>query len=338
MREGTLQMKSRFIAGLVFAGSISAGASAVSAAEKMHLALDFLPGPGYSAYFFGVQSGIYAKHGIELRITKGLGSGDTLMKLAGGAVDVGLADVSALFTARAQQKLPVKMIATVQSESPHSLFVMTDSGITNFVGLENKKIGITPGNSHKLYFPEIAKRAGTDPSKIRWVTVDAASMGPLLISGQIDAAPYYASHYYFINKQAKKAGKEIRVLPFSDVGFSIYSNAVHASEKMIKERPDSLRAFVAATLEAWKGARDNPEAACKATVAMNPEVVLEDCLGTFGLVLKYVFNDVATKDGLGAINEQRLKDTYAIVAKAQELDPNANPSDAVDTRFLPAKK
>ncbi len=331
-------MTSKFITGMLVAGMIGAGTVSAAAAEKMHLALDFLPGPGYSAYFFGVQSGIYEKHGIELRITKGLGSGDTLMKLAGGAADVGLADASALFTARAQQKLPVKMIATVQSTSPHSLFVMTDSGITNFSGLENKKIGITPGNSHKLYFPEIAKRSGTDADKIRWVTVDAASMGPLLISGQIDAAPFYASHYYFINKQAKKVGKEIRVLPFSDVGFSIYSNAVHASEKMIKDRPEMLRAFVAATLEAWHGAQKDPEAACKATVKMNPEVILEDCLGTFSLVLKYVFNDVAAKDGLGAINDARLKETYAIVAKAQELDPNANPSDAVDTSFLPTKK
>src|SRR3546814_18356612 len=103
-----------------------------------------------------------------------------------------MADISAVISARQRNNTPVKSIATVFTHSPHSLFVLKDSGITNFTGLEGKKIAVSAGNSHKLYFPFVAAKAHTDPSKIHWVTVDGSSMAPLLITGKVDAAPFYA--------------------------------------------------------------------------------------------------------------------------------------------------
>ena len=70
-----------------------------------------------------------------------------------------------MLTARARQNVPVKMIAALYTQSPHSLFVLKSSGITNFKGLERKKISITPGNSHKFYFPKVAEKSGTDPTR-----------------------------------------------------------------------------------------------------------------------------------------------------------------------------
>ena len=128
-------------------------------------------------YYGGWQKGIFAEEGIDITITRGYGSGDTLTKLAGGAFDFGVADVASVLTARARQNVPVKTIAALYNQSPHSLFVLKSSGITNFKGLENKKISITPGNSHKFYFPKVAEKSGTDPNKIVWVNMDAARDG-----------------------------------------------------------------------------------------------------------------------------------------------------------------
>ena len=50
-----------------------------------------------------------------------------------------------------------------------------------------EKIGITPGNAHRVYFPKIAERSGTDPSKIVWVNMDGAAMAAQLIARNIDA-------------------------------------------------------------------------------------------------------------------------------------------------------
>ena len=161
---------------------IAAAAMALGAAtpalaqDKVRFQTDWIPSGEHAMYYGGWQKGIFASEGIDITITRGYGSGDTVTKLAGGGFDFGVADMAAVMTARARQNVPVKTIAVIYSQSPHSLFVLKSSGITNFKGLEGKKIGITPGNSHKFYFPKVAERAGTDPSKITWVNMDGAAM------------------------------------------------------------------------------------------------------------------------------------------------------------------
>ena len=113
------------------------------AADKVRFQTDWLPSGEHAMYYGGWQKGIFADEGIDITITRGYGSGDTLTKLAGGAFDFGVADVATVLTARARQNVPVKTIATLYSQSPHSLFVLKSSGITGFKGLEGKKISIT---------------------------------------------------------------------------------------------------------------------------------------------------------------------------------------------------
>ncbi|MGO4665307.1 ABC transporter substrate-binding protein [Bosea sp. 2YAB26] len=312
--------------------------SAARAAENVHLMLDWIPTGDYAPYYAGIASGIYQRNGIELRISKGNGSGDTLSKVAGGAADIGMADISALFTARQRSSVPLKMIGAVYAHSPHSLFVRKDSGITTFTGLEGKKIGITPGNSHRLYFPAVAAAAKTDPNKIEWVTVDGSAMGPLLISGKVDAIPSYSTNFYYQNKQAQRAGKELAFLPFVEAGFAIYSLAFHTTEASAKNRPEMLKSFMKATTESWEAARDNPQATCEAHVKAIPQVDLDDCLGSLKATLGFIFTDHAKEAGVGGITTERLNKTYEVVAQSQNLDPKLDPATAVDMSFLPPKK
>ncbi|MEN5082925.1 ABC transporter substrate-binding protein [Bosea sp. TWI1241] len=316
--------------------ALGAATGAARAAENVHLMLDWIPTGDYAPYYAGIASGIYQRNGITLRISRGNGSGDTLSKVAGGAADIGMADISALFTARQRSSVPLKMIGAVYAHSPHSLFVRKDSGITNFSGLEGKKIGITPGNSHRLYFPAVAAAAKTDPNKIEWVTVDGSAMGPLLIAGKVDAIPSYSTNFYYQNKQAQKAGKELAYLPFVEAGFAIYSLAFHTTEGTIAKRPEMLRGFMKATREAWEAARDNPQATCEAHVKANQQVDLDDCLGSLKATLGFIFTDHAKQAGTGGITAERLAKTYEVVAQAQGLDPKVDPQTAVDMSFLPA--
>jgi NitT/TauT family transport system substrate-binding protein len=215
--------------------------------------------------------------------------------------------------------------------------VLKSSSITNFKGLEGKKIGITPGNAHRVYFPKIAERSGTDPSKIVWVNMDGAAMAAQLIAKNIDAAPFFAIHHYYQNKAAKKAGEEIVALPFVQVGFAIYSASLIASDKTIAEKPELVRKFVRAAKKSFEWARDNPQEACKLHVQKVPEVELDDCMGSLKATLTYVFNDHEKKFGWGATSPERLAATWVNVADAQELDKKWDPNQAFDTRFLPAK-
>ena len=296
-------------------------AASAQANDKIHLQTDWIPSGEHAPYYGAWEKGIFAEHGFDITITRGYGSGDTVVKLAAGSFDFGVADIGALMTARAKENVPVRAISTLYTHSPHSLFVLESSGITDFSDLEGKRIGITPGNSHRVYFPSIAEASGTDPDKIRWVNMDGGAMATQLIAGNIDAAPFFSIHHYFQNKAAEAAGEKINVLPFVEVGFAIYSASLIASDSMIEEQPELVERFVAAVHAAFEWARDNPAEACELHVKRVPEVQFDDCMGSLAATLGFVFNDHSSEFGLGGVSPERAEKTWRVVADAQELDP-----------------
>ena len=95
--------------------------------DKVRFQTDWIPSGEHAMYYGGWQKGIFAAEGIDVTITRGYGSGDTVTKLAANAFDFGVADMAAVMTARARQNVPVKTIAVVYTQSPHSLFVLKSS-------------------------------------------------------------------------------------------------------------------------------------------------------------------------------------------------------------------
>ena len=322
----------RLIAGLFAAGLLAAPARAE---DKVAFLMDWIPTGEHAAYYSGWQRGTFAKHGIDVTITRGYGSGDTVTKVAAGSAQFGVADIAAVLTARMRADVPVKSIMSIYTFSPHSLFVLQSSGITGFKGLEGKKISITPGNSHKFYFPEVARRAGTDPDRITWVNTDASAMAALLISKRVDAAPFYAIHEYYINKAAEKAGEHIVSLPFVKTGFTIYAATIMTTDAMLQKNPDLVKRFSAAVEESMAWAKDNQTEACKLHIQRNPEVELDDCEHSLARVIEYAFNPIQQKAGTGKFDAEELAFTWKVVAESQNLDVKKDFMKAVDTSHLP---
>ena len=109
------------------------------ALDKVHLQTDWIPSGEHAMYFGGWQKGFWKDEGIDIKVTRGYGSGDTVTKIATGAADFGVADIGALLTAKARTKVPVKTIMQLYTHSPHSLFVLKSSGITNFKGIRRQE-------------------------------------------------------------------------------------------------------------------------------------------------------------------------------------------------------
>lgn len=320
-----------------FMGAVLGALMALPAAaqDRALLQLDWIPSGEHAAYYAGAARGFWRDQGIELSITRGYGSGDTVTKVAAGAAQFGVADIGAVLAARARQNVPVRSISGVYTHSPHSLFVLRSSGITTFRGLEGRRISITPGNSHRLYFPEVARRAGTDPERITWVNTDASAMAALLISRRVDAAPFFSIHHYYQNKAARRAGEEIIVLPFVETGFAIYSTSLFATDDMIARNPDLVRRFLAGAHRSFQWANENQAEACRLHIARNREVEQDDCEGSLRATMGFVFNEHQRAVGLGRYAPDRLAFTWRTVAESLQLDPAWDPTQAVNTALLP---
>jgi NitT/TauT family transport system substrate-binding protein len=326
-------MRSGIVAGLLaLATSVMQPAQAQ---DRVLLLLDWIPTGEHAAYYAGAQRGFWRENGIDLSIARGYGSGDTVNKVAAGAATFGVADLGAVLTARARQNVPVRSISAVYTHSPHSLFVLRSSGITTFQGLEGRRIAITPGNSHRLYFPEVARRAGTNPDRIVWVNTDASAMAAMLISRRVDAAPFYSLHHFYQNKAAQRAGEEIVVLPFVETGFAIYAASLMTTDETIERNPDLVRRFLRGAQRSFEWSNTNQAEACRLHVTRNAEVAQDDCEGSLRATMTFVFNDHQRQTGLGRFAPDRVAFTWRVVAESQQLDPSWNPAQAINTTLLP---
>jgi NitT/TauT family transport system substrate-binding protein len=320
--------------GLIFAITVGVSAPAV-AQDKIDFQLSWIPTGQFAAYFAGIANGFYKDEGIDLSILRGPSSGEAVRRVASGAALVGDGDISAIMAGRTREQLNVKCVQSVYTQSPHSLFVLEGSGIGGIKDLEGKSVGTTAGNSHQVYFPLLARMNGVDAAKVKFVTADPTAMGALLLNGQVDAVTQFSINYYFQNQHAERVGKKIKVLPYADYGFKIYSICIHTRDDVIAKRPELVSRFLKATKRSFEWTRDNPEKAAELHQKANPEAEVAGSLGEIRVVLSLVFNQDSERAGYGKFDPDRLQSTWKIVAESQQLDPSLDPNQFVDTRFLP---
>src|SRR5262245_7980581 len=261
------------------------------------LILDFVPTGEYIPHYTALEKGWYRDEGLDVKILRGQGSGDTIKRIAAGQGEVGIADMSALIAARANTDVKVKAIALWYRRPPHGVFVRSDSPIKTPKELEGKKLSISPGNSHQILWPVFEKLSGLKPNSVTWVTMDAASMPPSLIKGAVDATPFFVVHEARIRNVAKQQNADIRVLTaWADLGLDLASTSLVAREETIAKDPEGLKAFLRATLKgAEYGFRDKHyDEGVGYVVKYHPEVDPGGAVGAAQVATRFVFASEVT--------------------------------------------
>ena len=86
-------------------------------------------------------------------------------------------------------------------------------------------------------------------SKIRVTNIDPAGSPPALITGQVPAIAGYAQGY--VPSVEIRGNKKARILWYADCGVTAVSNGIIVHADLIKEDPELIRSFVAASLKGF---------------------------------------------------------------------------------------
>jgi NitT/TauT family transport system substrate-binding protein len=307
------------------------------------LILDFVPTGEYVPHYTALEKGYYRDEGLDVKILRGQGSGDTVKRIAAGQGEVGIADISALIAARANTDVAVKAIALWYRRPPHGVFVRGDSPIKTSKELEGKKLAISPGNSHQILWPVFEKLSGLKPGSVTWVTMDAASMPPALIRSAVDAVPFFVVHEARIRKIAKQQNADIRVLAaWADLGFDVASTSLVAREETIAKDPEGLKAFLRATLRGADYAfrQKHFDEGVGYVVKSHPEVDPEGAVGAAQVGARFVYASEVTsgKMAVGQFDPAQLEKTRDLYTQYLELKRKVGLEEIYTNDLLPAKK
>jgi NitT/TauT family transport system substrate-binding protein len=260
----------RIVTGTLIASTILLRAGASRALDNVTLITDFGYSGRHAFSFVALDRGYYRDVGLEVKIVRGQGAVDAIRQIGTGNAMFGFADAGTLILARANDQIPVKLVAIVYRKPPQAIFCREDSGLREPKDLEGNAIAEPAGGAVKALFPVFAKAAGIDARTVRWVVASSESLPVLLATNKVPCVSQFTIGEALLRSQYGPA-KLVR-FAYSDAGLSYYGNGIVATAATIASKPDLVRRFVEATVRGMKDAFADPAAAGAIMHKIVPEV------------------------------------------------------------------
>jgi NitT/TauT family transport system substrate-binding protein len=315
---------------MALAGGLALDASA---ADKVTFGLDWQVLGRHAGYVVAHEKGFYKDEGLDVDVQRGYGSADAVKRVAAGTVTFSVGDTGSLVIARTEG-IKAKVVSMVYGKAPYALWLRKDAGVSKPADLEGKTLGGSAGSAVRVLFPAFAKMAGFDASKVKWQTLDAASLYPTLFSKRIDGMVDFTPGWPTTAKRAAEAKVELQKMFYVDSGFAIYSNGLLAREDMIKDKPDLVRRFVRATMKGLDTAFKNPADAAKILKKRYPELDEETVRGEIEIVRDLAWTEEAKANGLGFMAADKMKLTRDVIVEAYGLKADVPVDDLYTNMFV----
>jgi NitT/TauT family transport system substrate-binding protein len=340
-RRASGRISAWLAAGLVGGATLMGAAPVAAQMTPVKFQLDWrFEGPA-ALFLLPEAKGYFKAEKLDVTIDSGNGSGNAVNRVASGAYDIGFADLAALMEFWGNNaNIPTKPVAVmmVYNNTPAAVFALKKSGIKSPADLVGKKLGAPVFDAGRKAFPIFAAANGLDQGKINWVSMDPPLRETMLARGDVDAITgFYFTSLLNLNARGVK-DEDIVILPYPQYGVTHYGNVIIASEKLIKEKPEVISAFLRAFTKGVKDVLADPDAAVKFVKARDP--IIDEKLELRRLKLA-IQGSIATADakaeGFGEIREPRLALMASQVNDAFALKERLDPARIFNSSFLPPK-
>lgn len=256
-----------FVLSTLTAAALALSPLAARAAEEVTYlfpAPDFLP--AFAPFQLAKAKGYFTDAGLDVTFHVGKGGADVATQVALGNADLGggIGDTPIIVRANG---LDIRGVALLGGRGLTQIVWRKDSGITGPRDLKGKSVGVMSFQD-TTYYNLLGVLAAEGIAK---GDVDIQAVGPggiiqLSIAGKLDAfsgVPEWTA-------AVRGAGVDLGEVPVDSI-FPAMAQAILASDKTVKERPEVIKAFVGAVLHAIRDINADPAQAAKDYVAAVPQ-------------------------------------------------------------------
>ena len=209
---------------------------------RIRLPMGYIPNIQFAPFYVAIEKGYFRDAGLEIEFDYKFET-DGVALVGAGELPFAIASGEQVLLARAQG-LPIVYVAAWYQQYPVSVVAKSELGILIPQDLKGRKIGL-PGlfGANYVGLRALLHEAGLEESD---VTLDAVGFNQveLMAAGQQDIVVGYAANEPIQLRAQGIPVTEIRVADYVQLA----SNGLLASEKVIAEEPELVRAFVGAFL------------------------------------------------------------------------------------------
>ncbi|KXX66251.1 diguanylate cyclase [Marichromatium gracile] len=202
----------------------------------------------FAGYYMAEHLGFYRERGIEVRFREGGPETDVVTAVVSGEADFGVAASDLLLAA---QYAPVVALAPIFQHSPYVL--LTLDGTADLATLAGEPVMLDRGAAE---IRALLLKIGI-PSEALTIRGYQDGVAALLAGDVAAIAAYSTTEPYWL----RRAGAAPRMFSARDHGIDLYGDMLFTSKALLRDHPDLVRDFVAASLAGWKAALRDPEQA-----------------------------------------------------------------------------
>src|SRR5947209_9221406 len=245
---------------------VSLSSDPASAAEKITYLLPAPPSlPAFAPWVLAKHLGYYTDAGYDVEFVVARGGVDVAKQVGVGNAPIGGAIGDTPVIVRGNG-VPVKSVGLMGGGAMTVVVGRKDRGIDKLEDLRGKKISVLAFQDTTYYalLGALASK-GITKNDVNAQAVGPAAVASLVVAGTVDACACTPDWEIDV----KEGLKDTVSLPTKDY-FQSMSQAILASDKMIAERPDMVRAVVKATLRGMQFVMTDPAKAALAYVEASP--------------------------------------------------------------------
>lgn len=230
-------------------GLLPWGAECAPAPDKVRLQLKWQHQFQFAGYYAAREKGYYREAGLEVEIIPSRPGDDSHQKVLNGEAEFGVGTTDLLLLR--EQGAPVVVLAVIFQHSPLGLAALASSGIQDLHDLAGRQLMIEPGSAELFAY---LRREGM--TNDRFILLPHGHSPRDLIEGKVDALSVYTTDEPFELVESKQ--DFVLYSPRSG-GIDFYGDNLFTTEAQIRQHPERVKAFRAASLKGWKYAMEHPE-------------------------------------------------------------------------------
>ncbi|MEU5341371.1 ABC transporter substrate-binding protein [Streptomyces sp. NPDC020766] len=254
------------VAGAAGCGSSSSSngtSSSSGGGRTTEVKVGIIPIVDVAPLYLGDKKGFFSSRGIKLKMESAQGGAAIIPGVVSGQFQFGFSNTTSLMLAQTKG-VPVKSVVNGAASNGKvgadvtGVAVKKNSSVKSAKDLAGKTVAVnTLQNIGDTTVRESVRKAGGDPSKVKFVEIPFDQMPAALDGGQVDAA-WMGEPATTI---AKAQGARVIASPFAETDPKLTVATYFTSAKVTRENPDLVKKFSEAMAESLTYASEHPDEA-----------------------------------------------------------------------------
>ena len=257
----------RFLLSMLAALGVALAPLPAASQDKLPMRIGFQTGDINVILMYAVNTGLFEKHGLDIKLSQFPAGPAMLPALAANEVDIAWMGEFPAVTGYSNG-LPLEILFMERLDLTNVRLSANPKGIAKVADLKGKKIGVAIGSTSHYHMLQALSQNGLKPADMTLVNLTPANMPPAFVAGQIDAAFVWEPNIGVIERAGAKAIASTKSLNMITGGVWVARKPfVAGNAETVQPLPDGL----AAGAEGLQGQPEGVRQYEAKRVAMTPD-------------------------------------------------------------------